>query len=109
MKDVIFIDSALEDLQAFPQIARREAGYQIDRVQQGLDPMDWKPMKRVGAGVREIRIHVAGEHRVLYIAKFEDALYVLHAFRKKTQKMGKKDIALAAKRYQILVRERNQR
>jgi len=109
MKDVIFIDSSREDLQAFPTQARREAGYQIDQVQQGFEPSDWKPMTSVGAGVREIRIHEAGEHRVLYIAKFEEAVYVLHAFRKKTLKTTAQDIDLAKKRYQALVNVRNRR
>lgn len=71
-KDVVFIGSSLTDLRAFPETARRDAGYQIDRVQQGLDPLDWKPMNTVGAGVREIRIHAEGTFRVLYLAKFED-------------------------------------
>jgi len=109
MKDVVFIDTALEDLRAFPPEARREAGYQLDLVQQGLNPSDWKPMKSVGAGVREIRIHEEGEHRVLYVAKFDDAVYVLHAFQKKTQKTAKRDIELAKKRYQALSNARKQR
>jgi len=109
MKDVIFIDSSREELRAFPTQARREAGYQIGQVQQGFEPSDWKPMTSVGAGVREIRIHEAGEHRVLYIAKFEEAVYVLHAFRKKTLKTAAQDIDLAKKRYQALVNARQRR
>lgn len=109
MKDAVFIDTALEDLRAFPPEARREAGYQIDLVQQGLNPSDWKPMKSVGAGVREIRIHEEGEHRVLYVAKFEDAVYVLHAFQKKSQRTANRDIELAQKRYQALINARKQR
>lgn len=102
MKDVVFIDSAQDDLRAFPPKARREAGYQIDHVQQGREPSDWKPMGTVGAGVREIRIHEEGEHRVLYVASFEEAVYVLHAFRKKSQKTARTDIELARRRYQAL-------
>ena len=64
-----------------------------------LDPSDWKPLKTVGPGVKEIRIHVLGEWRVLYVAKFADAVYVLHGFQKKTQKTRKEDIELARKRY----------
>jgi len=78
-KPVEFRGSALDDLRAFPQAARREAGYQLDRVQHGREPDDWKPMNTVGRGVREIRIRDAvGAFRVLYVAKFDDAIYVLH-------------------------------
>ena len=108
MKDVVFIDTAQDDLRAFPPNPRREAGYQIDLVQQGLDPSDWKPMRSVGAGVCEIRVHEQGEHRVLYVAKFEEAVYVLHAFQKKTQKTAKKHIELAKKRYRALSNARKQ-
>jgi phage-related protein len=74
----------------FPQAARREAGYQLDRVQHGREPDDWKPMSTVGRGVREIRIHdAAGAFRVLYVAKFDDAVYVLHCFQKKSKRGAK--------------------
>jgi len=64
----------------------------LDRVQRGLEPTDWKPMTSIGQGVREIRIQEQGQYRIIYVAKFEDAVYVLHAFRKKTQKMSKPGI-----------------
>ena len=63
-----------------------------------MDPSDWKPMNNVGRGVREIRIHHEGQYRVIYVAKFDDAVYVLHAFRKKTQKTRKQDIEIARRR-----------
>ena len=108
-KAVEFRGSALEDLRAFPEAARREAGHQLDQVQHGREPDDWKPMNTVGRGVREIRIRdAAGVFRVLYVAKFDDAVYVLHCFRKKTQKTGKADLDLAAKRYRDLVKELGQ-
>jgi phage-related protein len=94
-----FVGSSLEDLRAFPAEARRAAGFELDFVQRGLDPSDWKPMNEIGAGVREIRIHVLGEWRVLYVAKFAEAVYVLHAFQKKTQKTRKGDIEVARQRY----------
>ena len=84
-KPVEFRGSALEDLRAFPETARRAAGYQLDQVQHGREPDDWKPMNTVGRGVREIRIRdAAGAFRVLYVAKFEDAVYVLHVSRRRT-------------------------
>ena len=99
MKRLEFAGSSLDDLREFPAEARRVAGFELGFVQRGLDPSDWKPMKEVGAGVREIRIHVLGEWRVLYVAKFAEAIYVLHAFQKKTQKTTREDIELARTRY----------
>lgn len=104
-KSVEFIGSALNDLRDFPLSARREAGFQIDKVQHGEEPDDWKPMKTIGNGVQEIRIQdEAGAFRVIYIAKLKDAIYVLHCFQKKTQKTSTQDIALASKRYNELMR-----
>jgi phage-related protein len=105
-KPIEFRGSALEDLRAFPAAARRAAGYQLDRVQRGREPDDWKPMNSVGQGAREIRIRDnKGAFRVLFVAKFEDAVYVLHCFQKKTQKTGKPDLELASQRYRDLVKE----
>jgi len=105
-KPIEFRGSAREDLRAFPQAARREAGFQLDRVQCGLEPENWKPMNTIGAGVREIRItDAAGAFRVMYVAKFASALYVLHCFQKKTQRTRESDIELAARRYRELARE----
>jgi len=97
MKGIEFLGVSLKAVREFPGRAKREAGYQLDRVQHGLDPMDWKPMKSIGQGVREIRIQDEGQYRVIYVAKFEDKVYVLHAFQKKSQKTGKQDLE-AAKR-----------
>ena len=103
MKPVVFLGSALDDLRAFPDEARREAGHQLDLVQRGHDPDDWKPLKIAGSGVREIRIRGAsGAFRVMYIATIADAVYVLHAFEKKTQKTAKRDIDLASARFKML-------
>lgn len=110
LKPVEFRGSALDDLRAFPQAARREAGHQLDQVQHGREPDDWKPMNTVGRGVREIRIRdAAGAFRVLYVAaKFDDAVYVLHCFQKKTQKTSKAGLNLAAQRYRDLLKELGQ-
>jgi phage-related protein len=102
-KPVEFLGTSLEDLRSFPQGARRQAGFQIDRVQNGNDPFDWKPMAAVGQGVREIRLRdESGAYRILYVAKFEDAVYVIHCFQKKTQKTAADDIALARLRFKEL-------
>ena len=106
-KPVEFRGSSLQDLRAFPAAAKREAGHQIDLVQNGQDPDDWKPMATaVGPGAREIRIRdEAGAFRVIYVAKFDDAIYVLHCFQKKTAQTSKPDIDLAEKCYRELKRE----
>lgn len=103
MKRLTFLGDSLENIRDFPLGARKEAGVQLHRVQLGLDPDDWKPMASVGQGVREIRIRdEAGIFRVLYVAKIEDAIYVLHAFQKKTQQTAKRDMGLATARLKQL-------
>ena len=107
MKPVTFLGDSLEEIRAFPQGARREAGFQIEKVQRGMEPDNWKPVKTVGAGAREIRIRdEAGAFRVIYVATLSDAIYVLHAFQKKTEKTAKGDIELARKRFSDLTRKR---
>ncbi len=105
-KPVEFRGSALDDLRSFPVTARREAGHQLDRVQRGDEADDWKPLAGFGAGCCEIRIRDAsGAFRVIFVAKFADAVYVLHCFQKKTQKTSKTDVDLAQRRYLELVKE----
>lgn len=102
MKPLHFVGSTLDDLKAFPAAARRSAGYELSRIQDGFDPSDWKPLPSVGSGVYEIRIHEDGEFRVFYLAKRADAIYVLHAFRKKSQQTRKADIELARQRLRLI-------
>ena len=105
-KLIEFRGGSLDDLRDFPISARREAGHQLDQVQQGRDPDDWKPMRTIGQGVREIRIRdEAGAFRVIYVAKFADTIFVLHCFQKKTQATSKPDLELATKQYRDLVKE----
>ena len=101
-KALVWLGSSLKDLQDFPALARRLAGFQLRRVQQGLDPGDWKPMKTVGPGVREIRIHVEGARPVFYVAARAEAIYVLHAFEKKTQKASARDLEIGRERYRAI-------
>src|SRR5476649_2333260 len=82
-KPVAWVASAQRDIRSFPAHARRNAGFELRRVQQGLDPDDWKPMPTIGPGVREIRIHTDLEHRVFSVATFAEAVYVRHAFEKR--------------------------
>jgi phage-related protein len=108
-KPVEFLGRSLDDLRAFPLAARREAGHQLDRVQNGREPDDWMPMNTVGQGVREIRIRdAAGAFRVIYVANLADAVYVLHCFQKKTVKTRKADVDLAAGCYRDLLKEQDQ-
>jgi phage-related protein len=109
VKQLVWLGDSLERLREFPAEARREAGFQLERVQAGGMPIDWKPMPSVGLGVNELRVRVGGAFRVMYIAKLADAVYVLHAFQKKTQKTAAVDIALARTRFSQLVKETRRR
>lgn len=107
MKAIEFLGTSLKTVREFPVLAKREAGYQLDRVQRGLDPTDWKPMKSVGQGVREIRIQHEGQYRVIFVASFEQKVYVLHAFQKKTQKTSKQDLDAARRAFREIERQRS--
>lgn len=99
MKRVDFLGDSLARIRDFPAEARSEAGFQLRRAQGGEDPADWKPLKEVGPGVRELRVREAsGAFRVFYLATLPDRIAVLHAFQKKTQQTSQRDIELAAKR-----------
>ncbi len=105
-KPVEFLGDSIDALRAFPDSARQDAGFQLDKVQRGEDPDDWKPMSTIGTGVREIRIRdEAGAFRVIYLAKLADAVYVLHCFQKKTQETSEKDFKLARSRFKELMRK----
>ena len=107
MKKIVFVGRTLDRIKNFPDKAKRESGFQLDKVQQGENPTDWKPMNSVAIGVQEIRIKDDdGIYRIIYIAKFEEAVYALHAFKKKTQKTSKTDIDTAKKAYKIIIEER---
>jgi phage-related protein len=107
LKPLRWLGNAHAAIRTLPPNARRDAGYQLYRVQAGHDPSDWKPMAQVGSGVCEIRIHVDGEFRVLYLATRLDAVYVLHAFAKKSRRTRKLDVDLARARLKELLRERS--
>lgn len=106
-KEIRWVGSSYDDLLAFPSAVRREAGFQLGRVQAGLSPDDWKPFDTLGAGVREIRIRNSdGIYRVIYVAKFEEAVYVLHCFQKKTRATAKPDKEIARVRYAAVSKAR---
>jgi len=103
-KEIHWIGSSLEDLKGFPDDARRSAGFQLRRVQRGLDPEDWKPFDELGAGVREVRLSEdSGVFRVMYVAKFAEAIYVLHCFQKKARTTSKPDKSITEARYRAVV------
>jgi phage-related protein len=102
MKKIAFLGDSLGRLRDFPDDARSQAGYQLREVQSGNDPVDWKPMKTIGAGAREIRIREAkGAFRIIYVASLGEQVVVLHAFQKKTQQTPQKDIDLAISRLRL--------
>jgi phage-related protein len=109
-KEIRWVGSAYEDLLEFPDDARRQAGFQLGKVQAGLEPDDWKPFDDVGPGTREIRIREAsGAYRVMYVAKFEEAVFVLHCFPKKTRATSRRDKDIAETRYRAVVNARKAR
>jgi phage-related protein len=106
-KEIRWVGSSYQDILNFPVEPRKEAGFQLGKVQAGLEPDNWKPFDDVGAGVKEIRIRDAvGIYRVMYVAKFEEAIYILHCFQKKTQVTSKQDKEIAAIRYRAVINER---
>lgn len=103
MKSVIWMGSSKEDLRAFPDEARCEVGYQLEHVQEGVEPDNWKPMPAVGPGVREIRVQESsGAFRCIYLATRPEGLHVLHCFQKKTQKTSQQDLDLARRRFRSI-------
>ncbi len=107
MRPVRFLGDSLKSLRDFPEDARHNAGYQLDKVQRGEQPDDFKPMVAVGKGVEEIRLtDDSGAYRVIYLARRADAVYVLHAFQKKTQATSRRDIDTAKRRFVQLSRGR---
>lgn len=102
MKTICFEADTLEIIRALPDRACNRAGFELDRVQRGLEPINWKPLTSVAPGVREIRIQVGEQFRVIYIASFGNRVHVLHAFHKKTQKIRTADLELANSRYKTV-------
>ncbi len=106
MKPITWLGDSRRTVREFPDVARQQAGVELFAVQLGDNPSDWKPMSTVGPGANEIRVYAGNEYRVIYIAKFPEAVYVLHAFEKKTRQTPKQDIELAARRYRELLNSR---
>jgi phage-related protein len=105
-KPLVWLADSRANVRCFPVVARQRSGFELRQVQQGRDPSDWKPMPDVGLGVREIRIQTGEQFRILYVAKFAEAVYVLHAFEKKSRQTAKHDIDLANSRYRALVAQK---
>ena len=109
-KPIAWIGSSYRDTLAFPASARREVGHNLGLVQNGMMPEDFKPMEQVGAGTYEIRVKTdeGGQviHRVFYVAKFPEAVYVLHAFQKNSQTTSKHDIEVGRERYRTMLKSR---
>jgi phage-related protein len=106
MKAIRFLGDSLKRLREFPEDARQDAGYQLDKLQRGLQPDDFKPMPTIGKGVEEIRVWAeSGTFRVIYIARLKAMVVVLHAFQKKTQATSRQDVDVAKRRWAELVKE----
>jgi len=105
-KPIYWVGTSYKDLLEFPSDAKQDAGYQLHRIQNGLDPEDWKSFQTIGTGVKEIRISDDGKaFRIMYVAKFSGKIYVLHSFQKKSQKTPPKDIHVARSRYNAIINE----
>jgi len=106
MKPITWLGDTYKVVKEYPANVRKEIGYSLDKLQRGLELFDWKPMTTVGQGVREIRVHQENEYRIFYVAKFEESIYVLHVFTKKTQHTSQKDIDLGKDRYKEVLKIR---
>jgi phage-related protein len=107
MKDVIWIADALDVLKNFPAQARHDLGVELMRVQAGLNPVRYRPMPSIGLGVQEIKVKYRGEYRLIYVARFEEGVYAISSFHKKSQRTPKRELELAKARYKQLVKDRN--
>jgi phage-related protein len=106
-KEIRWLGLSYDDILRFPDDPRREAGFQLGKIQAGLAPDNWKSFDDVGPGTREVRIRdSSGIFRVMYVAKFEEAIYVLHCFQKKTEATSKQDKDIAEVRYRTVVQKR---
>src|SRR6266568_4641258 len=103
MKPVVWLGDSLRRIRSFPPEARHRVGYQLERVQAGAEPEDWKPMPSIGPGVQELRVRAAGAFRVLYVARFTEAVYVLHTFQKKSNKTAHLDVEAARRRFNAVI------
>lgn len=105
-KPVEWVGDTRATVRAFPRAARIQVGRELFRVQLGEDPLDWKPMRAVGQGACEIRVRAGNHYRLVYVAKFQEAIYVLHAFTKKSQATRLQDIRTARDRYRAMIEKR---
>lgn len=104
LKPVEWLGDSRARVRSFSKPVRQQVGYELEMVQHGLEPSDWRPLPIVGPGAAEIRIHAEGEHRIVYVAKFQKAIYVLHAFHKATRKTPRSVIAIARARYREVLK-----
>ena len=104
LKPITWLGTSREDIRAFPDKVKQIFGTELMSVQLGYDPAGWKPMSSIGPGVKEIRVRYEGQYRVIYIARFSESIYILHVFRKKTQRTSKQDISLARSRFRLIKR-----
>ena len=104
LKPITWLGTSRDDVKSLPEKVRQIVGAELMAVQSGYEPSDWKPMRSIGSGVREIRVQYEGQYRVIYIAKFGESIYVLHAFRKKTRRTSRQDLDLARNRLKQIKR-----
>ncbi|MEP7366777.1 MAG: type II toxin-antitoxin system RelE/ParE family toxin [Acidobacteriota bacterium] len=108
LKPIRWEGDSLQLVRLYPEPVRQMIGYELELLQRGIEPTDWKPMGSVGPSVNELRFHHEGEYRVLYVAKYQEAIYVLHVFQKKSRKTARTDLELAKLRWERLRRRRSE-
>jgi phage-related protein len=109
LKPLVWLGDSLERVRTFATVARKEIGFQLWEVQQGMQPSDWKPMRPIGPGVQELRVRAGSSYRVIYVATLLEAVYVLHAFEKQSRKAAQPDMELARVRFRALIQDRSRR
>lgn len=110
LRRIVWMGSSFDDLRQFPEEVRRDAGFQLYRLQAGLEAADWKAMPQLGRGVEEIRLrHYSGAYRVIYLARFEAEVYVLHCFNKKTRRTAEHEKQIVRSRLQLIPQEHRRR
>lgn len=108
MKNLSFVGDSLKQIRSFAPDAMQDVGFQLHKVQSGEQPDDFKPMPSIGPGVEELRVwDESGTYRVVYTARFQETVFVLHAFQKKTEQTAQSDIDLAKSRYKQVKERQN--
>jgi phage-related protein len=105
-KSIVFLGNSEKTMRSFSLDVQKDFALNFHMLERGLEPLDWKPMKSIGLGVREIRVKDRdGIYRAIYVLKVKDKIHILHVFQKKSQKTAKHDLDLAKARMKLIIME----